>query len=170
MRLIPSASEMYAVAKAEHSNQQAHVAAVTLLLLTACSAPPRAEPAKPDPTRDAAYTDAINQLASLNRQAADLLQRGRSDDAAAAITHGQPLQTRLLAAPQPTLAAMQAVSDLDDLYARMLLANHNDGWARILYQKNVIRWQTWKPQTADTMRRLRQARERVEECDRRLAR
>jgi hypothetical protein len=36
-------------------------------------------------------------------------------------------QTRLLAAPQPALGAMEAVSDLDDLYARMLLSNHQDG-------------------------------------------
>jgi hypothetical protein len=148
----------------------ARIALIALLLLNACSTPPRPEPPKPDPTRDAAYAEAVDRLAALNRQADDLLQHGRSDDAAAAITQGQPLQAQLLAAPQPTLAAMQAVSDLDDLYARMLLANHHDGWARMLFQKNVIRWQTWKPQTADTMRRLHQARERVAECDRRLAR
>ena len=76
----------------------------------------------------------------MNREAEDLLKRGRSQDAAALIIKGLPLQTRLLAAPQPTLGAMEAVSDLDDLYARMLLSNNQDGWARMLFQKNLARW------------------------------
>jgi hypothetical protein len=64
------------------------------------------------------------------------LKRGRPEDVAAVIAKGQPLQIRLLAAPRPTLGAMEAVSDLDDVYARMLLSGHHDGWARMLYQKN----------------------------------
>jgi hypothetical protein len=145
------------------------VVALLLVLLAGCSppAPPREAP-KPDPTRDADYGAAVEQLAAINREAADLLKRGRSDDAAAAITRGQPVQARLLAAPQPTLAAMEAASDLDDLYARMLLANHHDGWARLFYQKNVTRWKKWKPQTEETARRLKQAQAGIAECDRRL--
>ena len=104
----------------------------------------------------------------MNREAEDLLKRGRSQDAATAITMGLPLQTRLLAAPQPTLGAMEAVSDLDDLYARMLLSNHQDTWARMLFQKNLARWKNWKPQADDTMRRLRQAEAGIAECDHRL--
>ena len=104
----------------------------------------------------------------MNREAEDLLKRGRSQDAAALIIKGLPLQTRLLAAPQPTLGAMEAVSDLDDLYARMLLSNNQDGWARMLYQKNLTRWKNWEPQTVDTMRRLRQAEAGIAECDHRL--
>src|SRR5262249_39504775 len=111
-----------------------------VLFLAGCAAPPRAEQPKPDPTREAGYLAAVEQLAELNREAQDLLKRGRADDAAAAITKGQPLQAQLLAAPQPTLAAMEAVSDLDELYARMLLSNHHDGWARMLFQKNIVRW------------------------------
>ena len=42
--------------------------------------------------------------------------------------------------------------------------------ARMLFQKNIVRWKTWTPQTADTARRLRQAQEAVAECDRRLNR
>ena len=146
------------------------IAAVLVLFFAGCAAPPRAEQPKPDPTREAEYTAAVEQLAALNREAQDLLKRGRADDAAAAITKGQPLQARLLAAPQPTLSAMEAVSDLDELYARMLLSNHHDGWARMLFQKNIVRWKTWTPQTADTARRLRAAKEQVAECDRRLNR
>jgi hypothetical protein len=77
-------------------------------------------------------------------------------------------QTRLLAAPQPALGAMEAVSDLDDLYARLLLSNHQGGWARMLFQKNLARWKNWKPQADDTMRRLRQAEAGIAECDPRL--
>jgi len=143
--------------------------AAVLMLLAGCAAPPPSKP-KPDPTREAGYTEAVEQLSALNREAADLLQRGRPDDAAAAITKGQPLQARLLAAPQPTLAAMEAVADLDELYARMLLSNHQDGWARMLLQKNVVRWKTWTPQTSETARRLHEAEAAVAECDRRLSR
>jgi hypothetical protein len=143
---------------------------VVWLLLTGCAAPRRVEQPKPDPTHEAVYAAAIEQLAALNREAANLLKLGRSDQAAAAIMKGQPLQARLLAAPQPTLAAMEAVADLDELYARMLLANHHDGWARMLFQKNIVRWKTWKPQTDETTRRLRQAEDWVAQCDRQLAR
>jgi hypothetical protein len=65
---------------------------------------------------------------------------------------------------------MEAVSDLDDLYARMLLSDGHDGFARMLLQKNRARWKNWKPQTADTMRRLQQAEDGIAECDRRLNR
>ena len=143
--------------------------AAALLFLAGCAAPPpRPEQPKVDPTKEAGYADAVEQLAAVNREAESFLKRGRSQDAAAAITRGLPLQTRLLAAPQPTLGAMEAVSDLDDLYARVLLSSHRDGWARMLFQKNLARWKNWKSQTGDTMRRLRQAEAGIAECDRRL--
>jgi hypothetical protein len=40
----------------------------------------------------------------------------------------------------------------------------------MLLQKNRARWKNWKPQTADTMRRLQQAEDGIAECDRRLRR
>ena len=144
------------------------IATAALLLLAGCAAPARVEQPKSDPTADAGYQDAVEQLAALDREAADLLKRGRPDDAAAAIVKGQPLQARLLAAPRPTLAAMEAASDLDELYARMLLSNHNDGWARMLFQKNVARWKAWKPQTEDSRAPSAQAQAGIAECDRRL--
>jgi hypothetical protein len=148
----------------------ARIATAALLLLAGCAAPPpRVEQPKPDPTREAGYGEAVEQLAMLNRNAEDLLKRGRSDEAAAAITRGQPLQARLLAAPRPTLRAMEEASDLDDLYARMLLSNGHDGWARMLFQKNLARWKSWKPETADTARRLREAQAGIVKCDRSLA-
>jgi hypothetical protein len=140
-----------------------------LLFLAGCGAPPpRSEQAKIDPTKEAGYADAVEQLAAMCREAQGLVKGGRSQDAAAVITKGLPLQTRLLAAPQPTRGAMEAVSDLDDLYARMLLSNHQDTWARMLFQKNLARWKNWKPQADDTMRRLWQAEAGMAECDRRL--
>jgi hypothetical protein len=145
-------------------------AAVFVLILGGCTAPQRVQQPKPDPTGEPAYLKAVEQLAALNRETADLLKQGRADEAAANITEGQPLQAQLLAAPRPTLPAMEAVSDLDELYARMLLSNHHDGWARMLFQKNIVRWKTWKPQTANTARRLKQAEEWVAQCDRILAR
>jgi hypothetical protein len=108
------------------------------------------------------------QLTALNRQAEALMARGSFDEAAAAISRGQPLQGRLLEAAHPTLTAMEAASDLDDLYGRMLLHNEQYGWARSTFQKNVMRWKHWKPPTDSTAQRLKTATEAVAECDRRL--
>ena len=91
-----------------------------------------------------------------------------SDRAAAIITDSQPVLNRLLSVPRPTLEAMEAVSDSDDLYGRMLLANRHYGWARLAFQKNVTRWTAWRPQTPETARRLKLASAGLAECDRRL--
>jgi hypothetical protein len=64
---------------------------------------------------------------------------------------------------------MEAASDLDQLYGRMLLANHHYGWARLLFQKNLARWKNWTPQTPETARRSKLAASAIAECDRRLA-
>ena len=139
------------------------------LLLAACAPAPAPVPKPPpDPTTQTWYGPVTAQLAAINRQAEALLREGKRDPAAALITQGQPLSLRLLAAPRPTLAAMEAASDLDHLYAAMLLANKNYGWARLAFQKNVSRWKYWRPQTPDTARRLKLARDGIAECDRRL--
>jgi len=143
---------------------------LTAFVFAACAPPPPpkvAEP-KPDPTTESWYGEAVTQLAGLNREAERLLRVGKPDEAAAAITKGQPLENRLLSAPYPTLAAMEAASDLDDLYGRMLLANGNVGWARLQFQKNVVRWRAWKPASEESARRLKQALAAVADCDRRL--
>ena len=138
-------------------------------LLAACAPAPAPVPKPPpDPTTEAWYGPVTAQLAAMNRQAAALLRAGKSDPAAALITQGQPLSLRLLAAPHPTLAAMEAASDLDHLYAGMLLGNKNYGWARLAFQKNVSRWKYWRPQTPDTAHRLKSAQDGIAECDRRL--
>jgi hypothetical protein len=139
------------------------------LLLAACAPAPTPLPKPPpDPTAEAWYGPVTAQLAAMNRQAETLLRDGKPDPAAAVITEGQPLSLRLLAAPRPTLAAMEAASDLDQLYAGMLLDNKNYGWARLAFQKNVSRWKYWRPQTPDTARRLKSAQDGIAECDRRL--
>lgn len=145
-------------------------------LLAGCSsAPPppqaasqQAAPHPADPTQDPAYAQAVAEVAAFNRRAESLLAAGKSDDASAVITESGPLVDRLLAAPRTTLEAMEAAADHDDLYGRMLLANRNYGWARMTFQKNVIRWKNWKPQTSNTVRRLRQAQSALAECDRKM--
>lgn len=122
-----------------------------------------------DPVTEEWYGQAVTDLAGINRAAEKLFASARIDDAGALVVKGQELEKRLLAVPRPTLAAMEASSDLDDLYGRILMANHNVGWARLVYQKNMVRWTNWKPQSADTERRKKQARAGLAECDRRLA-
>jgi hypothetical protein len=147
------------------------IAIMPALLLAACATAPAPAPVAKvavDPVTEGWYAPATAELAAMNRQARKLLQDGKSDQAAALITKGQALAGRLLAAPRPTLAAMEAASDLDQMYAEMLLANRNYGWARLAFQKNVSRWKTWRPQTEDTERRLKLARDGIAECDRRI--
>ncbi len=146
---------------------------VTLLavLLAGCTPAPAPAPVAKmtaDPVTEEWYAPATAELAAMNRQAEGLLREGKSDQAAALITKGQALAGRLLAAPRPTLAAMEAASDLDQLYAGMLLGNRNYGWARLAFQKNVSRWKNWRPQTQETARRLKLARDGIAECDRRI--
>jgi len=143
---------------------------VAVAILAGCApAPPPTKPSKIDITQEAWYDSAVRQLASMNLQAQGLLERGKADDAAAVIMAGEPWVNRLLSAPRPTLAAMEAVSDLDELYGRMLLMNRNYGWARMMFQKNAARWRGWKPQTDATARRLKAAEADIAECDRRMA-
>ena len=135
-------------------------------LLAACSpAPPRPKP-KPDPVSEPWYTQTVGQLTAMNREAENSLRHGEPDRAAAIVTNGQPLIHRLLSVPYPTLSAMEAVSDLDQLYGRMLLGNRHYVWARVFFQKNLTRWSNWTPQTPETLRRLKMARSAVAECDR----
>lgn len=139
------------------------------VLLTACSpVPPPAVHPKPDPVKEAWYGETIDQLAAMSREAETSLRRGAPDRAAATITQGQPLIHRLLSVPRPTLPAMEAVSDLDQLYGQMLLGNRHYVWARVLFQKNLTRWTLWTPQTPDTLQRLKIARSAVAECDRHI--
>jgi hypothetical protein len=64
---------------------------------------------------------------------------------------------------------MEAASDLDELYGKMLLSNRNYGWARLMFQKNVARWKHWNPRTPDTAARLKEAESEIVECDRRMS-
>jgi hypothetical protein len=138
-----------------------------LAVLVACApAPQPAAQPKPDLTTEDWYRQTTGELTALNHDAEALLKARQFDPAAALITKGQPLETRLLAVPQPTLAAMEAASDLDDLYGRMLLRNRHYNWASSIFQKNVIRWKTWKPQTPETERRLKVALSAIAECNR----
>jgi hypothetical protein len=140
-----------------------------LTALIACTpAPPSVDKPKPDLTTEEWYRQTTEQLAAMNREVESLIQRGEFDQAGAIITKEQPLQNHLLAAPRPTLAAMEAASDLDDLYGRMLLRNRQYGWARSVFQKNVVRWAHWKPETPETAHRLKISVSAIAECDRKL--
>jgi len=144
------------------------VVAIAAVLISCAPAPSPQAKSAPDVTVEAWYGTATSQLAAAARDADAHFRAGRFDDAAASITKGQPLQARLLEAVRPTLPAMEAAADLDDVYGRMLLRNGHTGWARSTFQKNVVRWKTWKPQTPETERRWKAAVEAVAECDKQL--
>ena len=137
------------------------------VFLGACApAPPPVQSKKQDPTQETWYAEAIEKLAALNGQAKRAFDAGKFDDASNLILEGEPLEKRLLDVPRPTLPAMEAASDLDQLYGQMLLANRNYGWARLQFQKNRARWKSWQPQTPETARRLKLAEDGIAECDR----
>jgi hypothetical protein len=138
------------------------------LWLTGCAPSAPVSTAKADPTTENWYPQTTDRLATMVRSADQLFQNGRAQEAAAIVTSGQSLQNRLLTAPRPTLGAMEAIADLDHLYGRMLMSNGYYGSARMLFQKNVTRWKTWKPQTPDTEARLKQANAAIAECDRHM--
>lgn len=102
------------------------------------------------------------------RDAERLLTAGKADEAAAVITKAQPLIARLLGVPHPSLEAMIAGSDVDELYGHMLLSNGNYGWARLVFQKNVARWKNWTPLTDETERRRHVAELEIAECDKHI--
>lgn len=146
--------------------------AAAILLLTAwsCSAPPPKPKAaaNQDPATEPRYVQAVEKLTTLAHDATGYLKDNKKDEAAALITEAQPLINQVLAVPRPPLAAMEAASDLDDLYARMLLSNGHFGWARILFQKNQARWKNWQPQTEETARRRKLAADGIAECDKKI--
>jgi hypothetical protein len=144
-------------------------APIVFAVLTACSSPPKpVEQPKPDPTAEAWYAPAVEQLTKMASDADAAYRAARKEDASKIISDSQALANRLLAAPHPTLAAVEAASDLDDLYGRMLMSDKRYGWARLQFQKNVTRWKYWQPRTEESARRLRQAQDAIAECDRNL--
>ena len=120
------------------------------------------------PTQQRWYADTLQRLSQLNRQAERAFQAGKGDEASALILKAEPLANRLVSVVHPTLAAVEAASDLDQLYGQMLLSNRNYGWARLQFQKNRARWKSWEPQTGETARRLKLAEDAIAECDRRM--
>lgn len=142
------------------------LAAILCLALAACSSPqPAAPKPAPDPTQEAWYAKSLRQLIESNRGAREALKQGKGETASALVTQGQGLSHELLAVRNPTLAAMEAASDNDQIYAEMMLASRHYGWARLIFQKNVVRWKNWKPQTPDTARRLKEAQDGVAAAD-----
>jgi hypothetical protein len=108
----------------------------------------------------------LERLADLNAQARTLFESGDTQQAALLVKEAQPLAQQLLAVSQPSLPAMEAVSDHDQIYADLLLSNRHYGHARQMYQRNVARWKHWRPQTPATRQRLADAEAAIARCDR----
>lgn len=138
------------------------------LLLCACSSRSPEPAPKIDETKEAWYGEAVSELAGLVSSAEVALRAGNRDQASGLIQEGEPIMARLLKVRQPTLAAVEAASDLDDLYGRMLLSNRHYGWARMIFQRNVARWKSWEPQTEETVRRRKLAESGIIECDKNI--
>jgi hypothetical protein len=141
--------------------------ALAAALLSGCGEPPPSVP-ESAASSDAGYANTVRQLAETAGAAETAFQKGKPDDAAALIEKAEPLESQVLAVPRPSLAAMEAATDLDDLYGRMLLSNRHYEWALFLFQKCSARWRYWQPQTEDTVRRVKRADSEIAECQRRM--
>ena len=137
-----------------------------LVFLPGCGSAPATAPAtQADQTRSVAYREAVAQLAAMNREAEADYKSGKADLAAKIMEQEKPLVSRVLSPPQPSLEAMEAASDLDNLYGTMLLNNKHYGWARVMFQGNLARWKHWRPITEESTRRLKEAEAAIAECD-----
>ena len=144
--------------------------AVLACLVTACGPDPAPSPqVSSDPVKQPWYAHTLTQLSALNQDAESLFAKGDQDAAAALMKQGESLSHRLLEVPRPTLEATEAAGNLDQLSGRMYFTNHRYGWARLQFQKNLVRWKYWKPATAETERRLKLAVDAIAECDRAIS-
>jgi hypothetical protein len=130
--------------------------------------PANAPSATVDSAESASYKEDVAQLVALNREAEANYKAGKADLAAKLMEQEKPLVARVLSPPKPSLAAMEAASDLDQLYGTMLLNNRHYGWARVMFQGNLARWKHWRPITEESTRRLKQAEAGIAECDKHL--
>lgn len=144
------------------------LAAVFAALLVSCGPSEAPRVARADPTKETWYAPGAQQLSRFNQQASALLAAGKDNDASAIITQTEGLAQRLISVPSPTYEATQAVADRTALYGQMLMKNRHYGWARMEFQKNVMRWKAWQPQTPETQAKLRDAEAQVAACDRQL--
>lgn len=140
------------------------------LLASSCSttAPRRPEPAAPkiDRTRQHAQ---LSELEGANRTAWDLFRQGQRTAAGDIVGRTDALSINLIGGdPSPSLAIMRAVSDHDELYGRLLMANHHWGHARHIIAKIENRWRLWQPQDDETRQRRAAAVALMRECDRHL--
>jgi len=139
-----------------------------VLLLAGCG--PATKPVvRTDAAESKEYRAALSRLVEMNRQSSAAFQAGDQDKAAKIMAEEKPLVQKVLGIPRPTLEAEEAASDLDQLYGTMLLKNRHYGWARILFQGNLARWRHWRPETAESLRRVKQAEVGIAECDRHIA-
>jgi hypothetical protein len=137
----------------------------SILVLAGCGGAPAA---KNDPTTEPWYRQTVAELVKLNREAKADYDAGKRDDASTVIQKAEPLEKKLVSVGHPSHEAVEAASDLDDLYGRMLLDNRHYGWARLMFQKNLNRWKHWDPQTEETRRRYQLALTEIAECDKHI--
>ena len=143
------------------------VALAVGLSLVAC-APPPPKPAPKAGEKPEGYDAAVRRLADMVNVGNQFFANGRPDDASRVISDGLLMQNQILSVPQLDLAGTVAVSDLDDLYGRMLLASRHYGDARLLFQKNLARWRMWKPQNEESAKQLKHAQDQIAECDKHI--
>lgn len=140
-----------------------------LALLASCGGDrPPAKPAAPalDRVRQRAQ---LAELESANRAAWDHYRQGNRTAAGDIVGRTDALSIGLMGGdPRPSIEIMRAVSDHDELYGRLLMANRHWGHARHILAKIENRWRLWQPQDDESRKRRADALVLMRECEQRM--
>lgn len=144
-------------------------AVLALVVLAGCES-------RPDPKQQAgpqidrsAQRAKLAELEGANRQAWEHFRKHERTAAGDIVGRTDALSNNLIGGdPAPSIEIMRAVSDHDELYGRLLMANRHWGHARHIIAKIENRWRLWQPQDDESRKRRQAAIELMRECDRNL--
>jgi hypothetical protein len=114
------------------------------------------------------YRKALSDLQRLNAEAAEFRKAKNLNAASDRITEGIVPAKILLAVREPSLAALEAVSDHDQMWAEMLMENRHFGHARQMWATEVARWKNYPNPAPSIQARLARAQKGIADCDRQL--
>lgn len=147
-------------------NQLLQALCALALLLAACGSPARAPQAAAPKIDRAAQRARLAELENANRAARELFDKGDRAAAGEIVGRTEAMAIALIGGdPSPSIEIMRAVSDHDELYGRLLMANRHWGHARHILAKIENRWRLWQPQDDESRKRRSGAITLMRECE-----
>lgn len=139
------------------------------LLLASCGSPARPPQAAAPKIDRAAQRARLAELENANRAARELFDKGDRTAAGDIVGRTDAMAIALIGGdPSPSIEILRAVSDHDELYGRLLMANRHWGHARHILAKIENRWRLWQPQDDESRQRRAGALALMLECEKRM--